>query len=669
MIKRISSFLIVTFIITSIFITFFTVKVHAAENEHNLSGLVWQSNGDIPSQSTEYCIWVQHSGDWNRFPDIGWENAQKGLNDNLWWYGYVLPDEDYDIKWSDGDVYRVQVNGLPWDDFDTNATSNGTGSVGDPFPAPYDPQNPSNINNLINYLAGGGTGNAQQWDVRTRAAIDLAPINVMAYDENPEDFDDGIPVPPDTSVPINVSVTNYGSSESGYFNVSFWTCSATFVNSQVITIFYNINVSGDGTIDLPTVYWTSPSSPGDFYINITIDCNNSVAEYDETNNIFKVDEYGEDRPIHFVIGPELVLTGIEVDDIFPVGTITVPPIWPMRIEAMTSNVGNSSTGNPTKMAIYQIPAPGGSIIPGTEVEKNIPVLDAGETSALQTWIWTSPNDPGGDYYINISVDFRNETFEANEHNNNFTIHFHISDKPVTFIYSRWPRYPDDNGSWEYINTATQIFFTAGGANAPIYPYYRIRNLTSLEYPTVGWVDFTGQAYFTFESSWGEGPFLIEYNSTNSLGVTEDTKEWTVIMDMYPPETDITIGDPKYKEVGDVWNITPEVNFTLSADDLPLGVSIISKDYAVGINDTPGSGIFYRIQNLSTQSDVVALREYYPQEMFSLDESWGDGYYRIWFNSTDNLLQKEEPDWRDVYLDTTPPSTVLEGGQDNWNAEK
>jgi hypothetical protein len=108
--------------------------------------------------------------------------------------------------------------------------------------------------------------------------------------------------------------------------------------------------------------------------------------------------------------------------------------------------------------------------------------------------------------------------------------------------------------------------------------------------------------------------------------------------------------------------------TLSAVDYPLGLNTLGLSNAAGLDGIPESGIFYRIQNLSTGLDIVGLQEYVPGLKIRLDDpTWGDGYYRIWFNSTDNLLQKEM-NYTDVYLDNNGPITTIDWPhtQDDWN---
>jgi hypothetical protein len=393
-------------------------------DEHNLSGLIWQNDGSTPTTQTGFAIWVEYlpgSGSWSRYPAVGWYLTSNVVNGELW-YSMVLPDEDFNTKWGDTAIYAVEVDGSPWGDFLGNTTSNGTGSVGDPFP-PFDPLNPANSFNIINYAAGGGFMNEQQWDVRTTAPLDLVPTNITANGMKPGDYPGGMPVGPGVNVAIIFNVTNFGIIGTGIpFTTTLW--NSTDTGSPIDVIWTSVmgplnefgNITGvgydTGTI---TVNWIAPNSPGDYYINITVDSNYEIPEYDEDNNTVI---------LFFKIGPDLEPFNVLVDSTIPSDPVFVGPGEVVTINANARNIGYSSTGVPTTIALYNITGPNGPIIPGSEDERLLPVLIAGETSLQQTWFWVGPWATG-DYYVNISVDFYNVSWEANEANNIYTIHFYV----------------------------------------------------------------------------------------------------------------------------------------------------------------------------------------------------------------------------------------------------
>ncbi len=635
------------------FLGIFLMNVSAVEDDHNLSGVVLTANGQTPLVQTEFCIHVEYPAGfniWTRYPDTGWVMTEQGV-DGQWWYSYVLPNKDYQsAKWGDGAIYMVQVNGGYWGEYNGNTTSNGTGSAGDPFPTPYDPQNPDNMNNTINYSPGGGTANEQQWDVRTVAFMDLAPIDITGGGLRPVDYPFGIPVPPGTLIQINFNVTNYGSSASGNFSVDLYECNAAGQNTGPSFAHFDVpSIPPGGISIIPSTDWTSPLSSGDYYINISVDSDRDVAEFDEVNNIFI---------LHFKIGPDIIPTNVLIDGLSPTDPIYIGPGMDIQITANAMNVGNSPTGSSFIMTLYNITGPSGPKVPGDQAfNYTISELDVLELSPLQTWTWPSPW-VAGDHYVNITVDYANVTSEADERNNNYTLHFNVPVTPVTRIFSLDPTfiYQDE---W-YVNETTELYFTVSGFNPPYSTYYRITDLSTTTI-VKDWSNFTEEGT-NFIMSYGEGAYEIEFNSTDSVGAEEETNSQNVIVDNSVPITSIDVGIPKYRGVpSGFWNITSATNISLSALDYPLGVNALSLNRSSGINapGVPESGIFYRIEDLGTGSDVLALQEYTPDDEFFLDDpAWTDGYYRIWFNSTDNLEQKET-NYLDVYLDNTGPSSDID----------
>ena len=160
---------------------------------------------------------------------------------------------------------------------------------------------------------------------------------------------------------------------------------------------------------------------------------------------------------------------------------------------------------------------------------------------------------------------------------------------------------------------------------------------------------------TFNLSWGEGTYKIEYNSTDFVGNFEDVRYKIVIVDDSKPQTQIIIGEPKYRSNPiHIFNITSQTPVSLSGEDLPSGGGFWPLvQNASGIKST-----YYSIQN---QTGIFVLDWTQAQEggEFFLDNPlWDDGFYRIWFNSTDNLDQMETAKYMDVYLDNTGPAASI-----------
>jgi hypothetical protein len=195
----------------------------------------------------------------------------------------------------------------------------------------------------------------------------------------------------------------------------------------------------------------------------------------------------------------------------------------------------------------------------------------------------------------------------------------------------------------------------------------------------GWTNYTEEGTnFTMNRTWGEGPYIIEFNSTDSKGIEETVKSKIVIVDDSPPVTSIDIGVPKYPLfVVPVHNISSVTPLTLSAVDYPLGnLSGINNASGIGHKTKKESGIFYRVQREDNgtwmwdwrkASIVSTVSGVYTAAAFNLPlhPLWLDGIYLIVYNSTDNLGQKETTKSIRVYLDNTPPDKNITVGDPKY----
>jgi hypothetical protein len=531
--------------IAAIFTVIFTSSVIAVNNDHNLSGVIWQSDGSLPSGPTNFCIWVERipdSDDWKRFPATGWIQTQKGTNDDRYWYSYVLPNDEKGTTWDSNDFYKVHVDGSLWGEFDGNTTSNATGSAGDPVPAPYDPSNPANSENRINFIAGGGFGNEQQWDVRSVSPIDLVPLNITADGMRPSSYPGGIPTAPNVDVPIFFNITNIGSVSSGDFYVSFWNCTATGQNFAQPP-FDIINIpSIDGGIDtgMLSTKWFSQTAPGAYYVNLTVDTYEEVDEFDEVNNRVI---------IHFVVGPEINFKEVFIEGNPPSDPIYVGPGSPVDITAVVQNTGPSPTGGPGDnftVTVYNITGPGGTRIPGSEIHVIANTLNSmEETVPPLLWTWYAPSVVLTDVWVNISIDFYDDVWEANEDNNEITLHFNVPDTPVTTISATSPI--DAQGSVWYIDSTTDLYFDAMGSYPPFTVWHRITDQTTSQV-LLNWSSIPELTNFDM-SSYGEGTYKIEFYSIDSVPNTEiPTKNKIIIVDDSEPATSISFSSPRYREL-------------------------------------------------------------------------------------------------------------------------
>ncbi len=547
------------------------------------------------------------------------------------------------------------------------------------------------VNITVDYL------NASVWELNELnntftlhfvVAPDLTPNNVTV---------DGVPITsypfetvivyPGQIILIGANASNVGLSSTGIFqfNMTFWNSSAS--GQTMGALLFDSGLLGplDAGAFSPDHYfiWVAPSpdKPTDYYINITVDSSWNVSEWVETNNTYilhiRVDapdltpdrvEVEANGTIYAVYDEPYVLSFVSEEIFIPVGS-------DLNITFTIANIGGIDQIIGTNVTAYNISGIGGPPI-------DIPFYESGSedvnltsgASISVTIIWSNPGISGL-FYFNVSIDYNGtldiggRIIELNETNNTFTFLINITSKPITTLLAGIPTY-QPGGYW-YVNSSTELNFSVTGQNPPFFTYYRVYNMSNGSYAT-GWINYTDPVVGgNFTMIWGEGTFLIEFNSTDSIGGAEPTKTRIIIVDDSLPFTNVIVGAPQYNaNPPDILNVTNSTSFDLSAADLPLGVSPAGPGIlnASGINGIPESGLFYRIQNLSTGLNVTDWLEYSTGTPFYLnDPAWGDGYYRIWFNSTDNLGQKEIPKYLDVYLDNTGPITTIDVGDPNWTA--
>jgi hypothetical protein len=294
---------------------------------------------------------------------------------------------------------------------------------------------------------------------------------------------------------------------------------------------------------------------------------------------------------------------------------------------------------------------------------NYPGDQTSEVGQTVTGIWPNPGLGGMGifWYINITIDYNGtleyngRILELNEFNNTFTLIINVTPIPSTIINIGNPNYNNI-----YVNSSTDLNFTVVGLNPPFFTWYRIIDVTTaLEVRT--WTNYTAAGGGNFRMIWGEGTFRIEYNSTDSVGAEEATKLKIIIVDDTPPTTSISIGDPKYRQGSDNWNITSSTPITLNSIDNPTGLNTLGMNRASGVGNIARSGIFYEIWYVDTASWNTQLTKYTGP--FTISGS--DGTYIIYYNATDNLGHMEIQHSETIYLDNTGPTTTIAVGDPKY----
>ncbi|UCH89375.1 MAG: hypothetical protein JSV49_01640, partial [Thermoplasmata archaeon] len=299
---KISTVIVSIILILSLLVTFNFDKIQAARDDMNLEGDIYLNNTFMLANTTwrndtEFCIWVYHIDHWTRYPNTGWQYTSMGR------YFFMLPSDDNGTHWSNGDKYRVQINGVPsWNISSTNFSSHGTGD-----PGAYTP-----VGDINNYILWNDPDNWQRWDIEA-PDIDLIPTNVKVNGINYYTTPTYISINASSKITISANVTNIGTSKNPTaFNFTFYNSTREGISISPELIL-DVEISqkltpygGDSGNYL--ISWVTPSVKGVYFVAINADYYNVIPESNKTNNLFI---------IGFIIGgvPDLALTNVTADEI------------------------------------------------------------------------------------------------------------------------------------------------------------------------------------------------------------------------------------------------------------------------------------------------------------------------------------------------------------------
>jgi hypothetical protein len=171
----------------------------------------------------------------------------------------------------------------------------------------------------------------------------------------------------------------------------------------------------------------------------------------------------------------------------------------------------------------------------------------------------------------------------------------------------------------FVNSSTPFNITASdGAGSGIASImYRID-------PDVSWYLYTGDFFVSSENQ-----DFVHYYSIDNLGYTEPIKSISISVDLTPPSTTPSIGEPKY------------------------GISPIYVNIGTEINLTASDGIGSGVDTIWYQIDSGGFQAYSAN--FTLTSA---GPHTIYYYSDDLLGQSENIESIDLICDTTAPLTNL-----------
>lgn len=405
--------------------------------EMNLEGRIYLWNGSplqgLPwEDTTPFAVWVYHNGSWNRFPASGWVLTSSG------WYAYTLESSERDINWSNGDLYRIQVDATSFGGLDTNVTSNGTGDPGE-FP-PFGERE--------NTIVWSNPDNTQQWDVIVPAP-DLQPF-ALAIDgiEYSGPYDSGLPIGPLLALPgsshlVEANVTNKGTPLIRIRNT------ATLNDSCGIVAHMGEiqEIGAESSAPISTRFssvWTAPDLPfvGDCLLNYSVDFYDNVTEYDETNNSVTI--------LFDIEAPDLTPSDIVIQ--VPSGMFSYPDpsstALPFHSEVLPGNPGDdiiisfnaTNVGGHDTASLFNV-----AIVDTGNVQGGPPIAvlyNSGEVGPLTSGSSIGPfvsnfqiPNQTGYYCLNLTVDYGlsgpGNISEVSETNNTFVVCFGVDVPDLT----------------------------------------------------------------------------------------------------------------------------------------------------------------------------------------------------------------------------------------------
>jgi hypothetical protein len=189
----------------------------------------------------------------------------------------------------------------------------------------------------------------------------------------------------------------------------------------------------------------------------------------------------------------------------------------------------------------------------------------------------------------------------------------------------------ENDTWNVTKTTEFELFPYDRFSGVLKTWYRIDGMY-YESP------YYEHIKFNLASVIADGPHVISWGSLDNLSQSESENSITVIVDTTEPETQINIGEPKYRGgTSDEWNVTQETVFTLTSNDILSGVGII----------------WYEIDG-----------NHYEGSIFNLSE-FSQGYHTISWGAEDNLGNLENGNSQRIYLSKNPPQTTLDINGDKY----
>lgn len=436
-------------------------------------------------------------------------------------------------------------------------------------------------------------------------------------------------------VTIWVNVSNLGDTEAEDFDV------ALVVDNEELDR-KPLSLDPHSTAQV-TFTWDTSDYEGDVDVEINVDPDDYILEYDEGNNI-------AERTIHVKTKPNLV---IEHDDI----VFIWPGEEPVEGDDITIKVYFNNTGE-TRAEGFSVKV----------YIDNVPTFNAtginldGETMTYRSWTWTGVK---GDHNFRVVLDEENVVDEGpgNEGDNEASVDFRVLERPDLEITDADISFSDDTpGDGQllkiYINITNLGEAKALRFKVKLY----IHNQTGTdEYEYTDYIqnmnvdgESTNSTYFVWEAVLGNHTVTITVDWNDKINESDETNN------------EATKDIPEVTLKPDLWTRTNDITWQpdepLEGEDLTIYVNVTNDEeiYAEQFRIA-----FYLDDPETGYQDDVLIDGLNPDETIQVVFIWGDierGTHAIiikvdWNNDVDENDETNNIAWNNVTVDQKPDLTL------------
>jgi hypothetical protein len=370
--------------------------------------------------------------------------------------------------------------------------------------------------------------------------------------------------------------------------------------------------------------WNNPGVEGMYYVNISMDPENKVNELNESNNIFVL-----------VIN----VSAFKITTINAIGTVYYGVEW--YFDSSTQLNLSHISGTPPIYTWYRI----------LNHDTEAVLLDWTNYTGNTSFMLTFGEGNFEIEYNSTDANFKEETMSRGVMVEN--------QPPLTTIDIGEPQYNDSSSDVVNISAETPLYFyaldfplgvnaegvnNASGIYSPTKPesgiFVKIWSVDLDDWIT-GWQKYMPNTpFYLSNSSWAEGLYEIHFNATDNLGNKESTNISLVYLDNRAPTINIAVGTPNWTLGGVRVNVSSLTQFSLlSWEDSGSGTRLS----------------FYRIFN---EDSNLYVGNWIEGVNFMLSSILTDGNYTIEFFTTDNVLNTGAIDFLYVFLDNSPPESLI-----------